>query len=110
MPGWVYLVVAILAEVMATTALKASDGMTRWVPAIVVVAGYGLAFFCLALSMRHFAVGIVYAIWAGAGIVLISMVGWLWFGEKPDLAAFVGMGLILSGVLVLNLLSTTSAH
>lgn len=110
MPGWVYLVVAIAAEVMATTALKASDGMTRLLPGILVVIGYGIAFFCLALTMRHFAVGIVYAIWSGAGIVLITMVGWLWFGERPDLPAFIGMALIISGVLVLNLMSSTSAH
>lgn len=110
MSGWLYLAIAIIAEVIATTALKSSDGMSRLVPALIVVCGYAIAFFCLSLTMRHIPMGLVYAIWSGVGVVLITIAGWLLFGEKLDLAAMLGMALIVSGVLVLNLLSGSASH
>jgi len=99
------LALAIVAEVVATSALKASDGFTRLWPSLVTVAGYGAAFYCLALTMRSVPVGIIYALWSGVGIVLISGVGWLVFGERLDGPAILGIALIVAGVLVLNLLS-----
>lgn len=112
MPVLIYaqLVLAIVAEVIATSALKASDGFTRPWPSLVVVLFYGIAFYFLALTLRVIPIGIAYAIWSGLGIVLIALVGWLWYGQRLDLAAVVGLGLIVAGVLVVNLLSKSVAH
>lgn len=101
------LALAIVAEVIGTAALKASDGFTRLWPSVATVLGYGLAFYCMALAMRTLPVGIIYAIWSGAGIVLISAFGWVVYGEKLDAAGAIGIGLIVAGVLVINLLSGT---
>jgi small multidrug resistance pump len=105
-----YLSIAILAEVAATTALKAADGFTRLAPSIAVVIGYALAFYFLSLALRTMAVGVVYAIWSGVGIVLISIVGALLYRQHLDLPAVVGIGLIVAGVLVLNLASRTVTY
>jgi len=99
---WMYLAIAIVCEVIATSALKASEGFTRLVPSVVVVLGYVVAFYCLSLTLRSIAVGIVYAIWSGVGIVLISLVGWLVFGQTLSWAAVLGMVLITAGVIILN--------
>ncbi|HEY9103864.1 multidrug efflux SMR transporter [Chitinimonas sp.] len=107
---WLYLLIAILAEVAATSALKLSEGFSRPWPSLVVVAGYGVAFYFLSLTLRSIPVGIAYAVWSGVGVVLIASIGWLWFGQKLDLPAILGMGLIVAGVLVLNLCSRTSGH
>ncbi|WP_375457698.1 SMR family transporter [uncultured Enterovirga sp.] len=104
------LAVAILAEVAATTALKASDGLTRLWPTIATIVGYALAFWMMSLAMRSVPVGVIYAIWSGVGIVLISLVGWLAFGERLDGPALAGIGLIVAGVLVINLLSGSVRH
>ncbi|WP_441965480.1 DMT family transporter [Microvirga sp. 2MCAF38] len=103
--NYAYLFAAILCEVVATSALKASDSFSRLWPSIIVVIGYGLAFYFLSLTLRTIPVGIAYAIWSGIGIVLIALVGWILFDQKLDLAAIVGLGLIIAGVLVVNLLS-----
>lgn len=100
---------AILAEVFATSCLKASDGFTRLVPSLLTVAGYALSFL-LSLAMRHLQMGVIYAIWSGIGIVLITLSGLVFFGQKPDLAAIVGMGLIIAGVLVIHLFSRSSVQ
>ncbi len=100
---WLYLGIAIVSEVIATSALKSSEGFTRLTPSIVVVGGYVLAYYCLSLTLRSIAVGIVYAIWSGVGIVLISVVGWLVFGQTLSTTAILGMALITAGVMVLNL-------
>ena len=108
--NWVYLMLAILAEVVATSFLKSSEGFTRWGPSAIVVTGYGAAFFFLSLTLRSIPVGIAYAVWSGVGIVLVTGVAWLMHGQKLDLAGIVGMALIILGVVILNLFSRTTAH
>jgi small multidrug resistance pump len=110
MQPWLILGIAIVSEVIATSALKASDGFTRLLPSAVVVVGYGIAFYSLALVLRTLPVGIVYAIWSGVGVALIALVGWLLYGQALDLPAIVGIGLIVAGVIVLNVFSKTVAH
>ena len=110
MPHWIYLAIAIIAEVIATSALKASHEFTRLVPTLIVVTGYLTAFYFLTLSLRVIPVGIAYAIWAGLGIVLIAIISWIVYGQKLDLPALLGMVLIISGVLVINLFSNTGGH
>lgn len=107
---WGYLAVAIVAEVIATSALKASESFSRLAPSIVVVTGYALAFFMLSLTLRAIPVGVAYAIWSGVGIVLISLVGWIAFGQVLDAGAMIGMGLIIAGVVVINLFSQAAAR
>jgi small multidrug resistance pump len=104
---FLYLAVAILAEVIGTSALKASNGFTVWLPSLVVVAGYGVSFYFLSLALRAIPVGVAYAIWSGVGIVLISVIGWALFRQRLDAAALVGIGLIIAGVIVIQLFSTT---
>ena len=103
--AYVYLGIAILAEVIGTSCLKLSDGFTRPVPAIVTVIGYGLAFYFLALALRTVPTGVAYAIWSGAGIVLITAVAWDFQGQRLDWPALAGMGLIIAGVAVMFLFS-----
>ena len=101
---FVYLILAIVAEVIATSALKASVGFTRPLPSLLVVGGYGVAFYLLSLVLRTLPVGITYAIWAGLGIVLVTLVGIVVFGEKPDLPAVFGISLIVAGVVLVGAL------
>jgi small multidrug resistance pump len=108
--NYIYLLVAILFEVVATTALKETQGFTRLVPSLISMAGYGLAFYFLALTLRVMPVGVIYAIWSGAGIVLITAIGWVWFRQALDVPALIGMGFILAGVLIINLFSRTVMH
>lgn len=108
--NYLYLVVAILFEVVATTALKETHGFTRLGPSLVSIAGYALAFYFLSLPLRTMPVGIVYALWCAAGIVLITAIGWIWFRQALDLPAVAGMGLIMAGVVVINLFSKTVVH
>jgi small multidrug resistance pump len=110
MPPYVLLAIAIVAEVIATSALRASDGFTRLVPALVVLLGYGISFYCLSLTLKSLPVGIVYAIWSGVGIVLITLVAIVMYRQIPDLAAVAGLSLIVAGVVVLNLFSKMQAH
>jgi small multidrug resistance pump len=108
--GNFYLAIAILSEVIGTTALKASKGFTSLVPSLIVVAGYGVAFYFMALSLKSIPLGIMYAVWAGGGIVLIAIVGAFLYKEIPDLPAIIGMGLIISGVVVIHVFSKTVVH
>ncbi|MEO3385925.1 multidrug efflux SMR transporter [Mesorhizobium sp. CAU 1741] len=108
--NYVYMMVAILFEVVATTALKQTDGFTRLVPSLVTVGGYALAFYFLALPLRTMPVGVVYAVWSGVGIVLVTSIGWFWFRQVLDPAALIGIALIIAGVLVINLFSNSLAH
>ena len=106
---YLVLLVAIIAEVIATSSLRASDQFTRFWPSVVVVLGYGLAIYLLSVSVRTMPTGIVYAIWSGLGIVLVGIIG-LFMGQKLDLPAIAGMALIIAGIIVINLFSATATH
>ncbi len=110
MNQWLMLGGAIVAEVIATSALKASEGFSKLAPSVITAVGYLIAFYLLSLTLRAIPVGIAYAIWSGVGTVLIAVVGWALYGQKLDLPAVIGMGLIVSGVIVLNVFSKSSAH
>ncbi|MEI5681266.1 MULTISPECIES: DMT family transporter [unclassified Mesorhizobium] len=110
MPAYAILALAIICEVVATSAMKAAEGFTRPGPSALVILGYAAAFFFLSQVLDRIPLGIAYAIWAGGGIALVGLVAWVVYGQRPDLAGFAGMGLIIAGVLVLNLFSKTSAH
>jgi small multidrug resistance pump len=107
---YLYLALAIIAEVAATSALKASEGFTRTLPSVVVIVGYAIAFYLLSLTLRSIAVGVVYAIWSGVGMALISLVGVFYYKQMLDATALVGIGLIVVGVVVLNFSSSTVVH
>lgn len=108
--AWAQLAVAIVAEVIATSFLKASDGFTRLWPSVAVVVGYAAAFYFLAAALRSIPVGVAYAVWSGMGIVLIALIAWLAYGQRLDAAAITGIGLILAGVAVLQLCSKVTAR
>ena len=108
--AYVYLAIAIIAEVAATSALKASEEFTRLVPSLIVVAGYGIAFYLLTLVLRTIPIGITYAVWAGVGIVLVAIAGAVLYKQIPDTAAIIGIGLIVAGVVVINVFSKTISH
>ncbi|MEL5334675.1 multidrug efflux SMR transporter SsmE [Serratia nevei] len=110
MSAFMYLTMAIVAEVIATTMLKASEGFTRLWPSLLVVLGYGVAFWGLSMVVKSMPLGIVYAIWSGMGIVLVSVAAVFVYQQKLDWPAIVGLGLIIAGVLVINLLSKASVH
>lgn len=110
MNAYLYLALAIAAEVIATSALKASEGFTRLGPSLLVAAGYGVAFYFLSLTLKIVPVGVAYAIWSGAGIVLIALIGWVVLKQPLDLPAMLGMGLIVAGVAVIQLFSKAAAH
>ena len=110
MNGYTSLALAIVAEVVATSALQASAGFTRPGPSVLVVLGYGVAFYCLSLTLRTVPVGVAYALWSGLGIVLITAVGWVLYQQRVDAAALLGRALIMAGVAVIQLFSKTTAH
>jgi small multidrug resistance pump len=107
---YVFLAIAIAAEVAGTTFLKLSDGFTRPVPSVLTVLGYGVSFYFLSIALRSIPTGIAYAIWSGVGIILIALIAWLFQGQKLDAPALGGMGLIIAGLLVMNLLSESAPH
>ncbi len=106
--AYIYLALAIIAEVIATSALKASAEFTKLVPSLIVIAGYGTAFYCLTLVLRSIPLGITYAIWCGAGIALITLIGAVVFKQMLDAAALVGIGFIVTGVVIINVFSNTT--
>ena len=108
--SYVYLAIAIIAEVIATSSLKASAEFSRLWPSLLVVLGYATAFYCMTLALRAIPLGITYAIWSGLGIGRITLVGVVVYDEKLDLPAAIGMGLIITGVVVINLFSKTAGH
>jgi len=108
--AYVYLLVAIVAEVIGTSALKASEGFSRLLPGALVVLGYGIAFYCLSQVLKSIPVGVTYALWSGVGIVLISGVGVVVYKQALDLPAIIGMALIIAGVAVINLFSKSVVH
>lgn len=110
MKTYIFLAIAIISEIIATTALKASEQFTRLWPSVLVVVGYASAFYFLSLTLNKLNLGIAYAIWSGIGIVLVTVMGVLIYKQKPDLPALIGIALIIAGVVVINLFSKTSAH
>lgn len=108
--GQIYLAIAILAEVIATSALKTSDEFSRFGPSILVVVGYAVSFYFLSLALKSIPLGIAYAVWAGVGVALIAIVGTVVYKQTPDLPAILGICLIVSGVIVINLFSGSSGH
>jgi small multidrug resistance pump len=108
--AWMFLVIAIVAEVIGTSFLKASAGFTKPLPSVMVVLGYGAAFYFLSQTLGTIPVGVAYAVWSGVGVTLIASIGWLFLGQKLDAGAIAGMGLIVAGVVVLNLFSKAAAH
>jgi small multidrug resistance pump len=110
MKDWILLSIAIASEVVATSFLKGSDGFTRLWPWVIVIVGYVTAFYCLSLVLKTIPVGVVYAIWSGAGIALIALVGWVVLGQSLDVPAIIGLLPIIAGVLMLSLFSKTVSH
>ncbi|RWX00549.1 DMT family transporter [Flavobacterium cerinum] len=110
MKQFIYLLIAIVFETIATSALKSSEQFTKLIPSLITVAGYLTAFYFLSLTLKTMPVGIAYAIWSGIGIVLITIAGIFLFKQKPDLPAMIGMALIIAGVVVINVFSKTSSH
>ena len=108
--AYLYLAIAIIAEVAATSALKAAAEFTRLIPSLIVIVGYGVAFYFLTLVLRTIPVGITYAVWSGLGIVLVTIIGAILYKEIPDLPAVIGIGLIVAGVAVINIYSKTISH
>jgi small multidrug resistance pump len=108
--SWLLLAIAITAEIIATSSLKASNGFTRLYPSLITGVGYVISFYCLSLTLRVLPVGVVYAVWSGVGIVAISIIGYLLFQQALDGAAMIGIGLIVAGVLVLNIFSGSVRH
>ncbi len=110
MAAYLLLAIAIAAEVAATSALKAADGFSRPGPSVVVVVGYAIAFYLLSIVVKSMPVGVAYAVWSGAGVVLVALVGVFFYRQVPDLAAAAGMALIVAGVVILNLFSNMDVH
>lgn len=110
MTGYIYLAIAIAAEVVATTSMKAIDGFNKPLPLVLVIGGYAIAFWMLTVVVKSIPVGIAYAIWAGLGIVLVSIAALVIYQQKLDLPAVVGMGMIVSGVVVIQLFSSSTGH
>ena len=108
--AYLYLAIAIVAEVVATNALNASEGFSRLWPSALVVLGYGFAFYMLALALKDIPVGVAYAVWAGLGIVLVALTAAVVFKQVPDLPAVIGMLMIVAGVVVINVFSKTATH
>ena len=107
---WVLLGIAIVSEVIATSALKAAEGFTRPIPSLIVVVGYAASFYLLSLTLKTIPIGITYAIWSGVGLALISIVGWVVYEQKLDTASMFGIGLIVAGVMVIHLLGKSAPH
>lgn len=107
---YAFLMLAVIAETIGTSALQASQQFTRLGPSLLVLVSYATAFYLLSLTLRDMPVGVMYALWSGLGIVLIALIGWTWFGQKLDAPALVGIGLIAAGIAVIQLFSDTARH
>ena len=108
--AYIYLVIAVIAETIGTSALQASAQFSKFWPSVIVVFGYGIAFYFLGLTLKYVPVGIAYALWSGMGIVFISIIGIIVFSQKLDLAAVIGMLLIITGIVVIQVFSSSSTH
>ena len=107
---YLYLAIAVAFEAIGTSAMQASQQFTRLWPSVLVVVGYAISFYFMALTLRFMPVGIVYALWSGLGIILIALIGYAVFGQKLDLPAIAGLGLIIAGIVVIQLFSNATAH
>ncbi|QIK41360.1 DMT family transporter [Pontivivens nitratireducens] len=107
---WFLLTLAIIGEIVGTTALKLSEGFTRPLPGIVAIIGYAVAFYFLAMVLRTIPIGVAYAVWSGVGVAAMALIGLVMFGQKLEPAAIIGITLIVAGVVVLNTMSGTSGH
>jgi small multidrug resistance pump len=107
---YIYFAAAIISEVVATSALKASEQFTKLTPSLIVIIGYCISFYLVTLVLKTIPVGITYAIWAGVGIVLVALAGAILYKQIPDLPAVIGMGLIVAGVVIINVYSKTFVH
>lgn len=110
MPVYLILALAVVSETIGTTALQASHQFTKLGPSLVVVGAYSISFYLLSITLMSMPVGVVYALWSGLGIVSIATIGWAVFGQHLDLAAIVGMGMIVCGIAVIHLFSATAPH
>jgi small multidrug resistance pump len=110
MNPWILLGIAIVSEIIGTSALKASNGFTRVIPSVLVVLGYGGAFWLMSQTLKFLEIGTVYAVWSGVGIVGTAIIGYFVFREGIDLPKGIGIGLIVAGVVVLQAFSKTAAH
>lgn len=110
MQQWIYLSIAIVSEVIATSALKASEGFSRFWPSVIVAVGYITSFYFLSLTLKTVPVGVAYAIWSGVGVALITLIAWFQFRQSLDVPAIAGLSLIVLGVIVLNLFSKSAVH
>ncbi len=108
--AYLYLAIAVIAEVVATSALKATEGFTKLIPTIIVAIGYGMAFYFLTLVLKTIPLGITYAVWSGLGIILVTIIGIFLYKQIPDIPAIIGISLILSGVIVIHIFSKTISH
>jgi small multidrug resistance pump len=107
---WIYLFISIAAEITATTSLKESDGFTRFWPSVVTAVGYVITFYFLSLALREISVSVAYAIWSGVGIVALAFIAYFRFNQKLDLPAIIGILLIITGVIIINLFSKSISH
>jgi small multidrug resistance pump len=107
---WIYLAIAIVSEVIATSSLKAAEGFTRWVPSLIVIVGYASSFYFLSLTLRTIPIGVAYAIWSGVGVALVTLIGWSIYHQSLNIDALIGITLIISGVIVLCLFSKSLTH
>ncbi|MEP4195897.1 MAG: SMR family transporter [Aliishimia sp.] len=107
---YVYLFFAVIAETIGTSALHASQQFSKFWPSVLVLIAYAISFYLLSLTLKYMPVGIMYALWSGAGIILIALIGWLVFAQKLDLAAVIGMSLIIAGIVIIQVFSKTAAH
>ena len=110
MNDWVYLFLAIISEVIATASLKSTEGFTKPIPSIIVLVGYCAAFYFLSLTLDTISIGVAYAIWSGVGVATITVVSYFLYDQKIDLAGILGIGLIISGVIVLRLFSESAVE
>ncbi|RKS87449.1 small multidrug resistance pump [Orbus hercynius] len=110
MKAYLFLFLAITCEVVATSSLKLSNSFTNLIPSIITIVGYCASFYLLSMTLKTIPVGIAYAIWSGIGIIFVSIIAWVFFKQALDLAALLGMGLIMLGVIIINVFSNVGAH
>ncbi|MCW8328539.1 multidrug efflux SMR transporter [Photobacterium sp. SDRW27] len=109
-PPMIALAIAIVCEVIATSTLPKTEQFSQPLPTIITLVGYGIAFFFLSVAVKTVSIGVAYAIWCGAGIILVALISWLWHGQQLDTAAVLGITLIMAGTIVINVFSKSVSH